>query len=477
MKSFSGKNKDVYVNTHYQHFKKTIEEIQFKKDSTNLFISVVNEINEGIRLEYDAIQTLETDFLKILYPKHSLDSAREAYREDVKTTMRGFSVSSRYLELRDSDSKFSIKDAISSNFNYIEKDLRAKKIIGDSKNADGSLETVVQRYMKEKLALMQKFFGDLSDFLDSIYEVISKLHNLEKPTLLNTMRTKAALIRQDSKKLRIGRTLPPTFEELLKTIKKIQNGQITKFTDLGDNFHSKMFTAVNESMYEYVAAAVLSAVHLKHREVTLDLVLDMLKKGDLEVVGQEGQNKASNLGTTDIIFYLGKLAVGIDVKANREIYTHNETKKDHMINMLTNVIKSAPLPFGKVSGAGGNEDFANIFAYAFVNMMTMNTIRGAKINVNNAAPVNEAEMRTDLFIPIQRITLISVLAHFIDEYLGRFKTARRAQIVVLLGDNIVFLTEFLTKIKNIINTVAGNPETYDTFGYVDIGSIQKNVEK
>lgn len=477
LQGFSSKDKDVYVNTHYQHFERTIEDIKFKKQATNIFAKTVININEAIKKEYNNIEKLEKDFLKMLYPNQTLDSARSNYKDDVKGQMKGFSISSDYLKLRDSGSAFSIKDAVSKNFNYIEKELRSKKIIGNSTNIDGSSETVVQKYMKEKLKIMQDFFGELSDFLDSIYSVLSNLTMDQKPTLLNTMRGKAAKIGNSSKKLVIGRSLPPTFQTLLKNIRDIQNGKIKKFSDLGNSFHSKMFTSINESMYEYVSAAALAAVHTAGGQASAELVNDLIRKSQLVFVGQEGHNKKSGLGTTDYIFYFGTLGVGFDVKANSETYTHNNFKKNHMTDLLTEALSQSGMPFGKVQGIGLDNSFVNLFSYALVNMMTMDTIRGAGINVKNAAPVNQGKMYIDLFLPIQKIGLIVAVSHFVDEYLGQFDTARRKQIVILLGDNIVFLTEFLEKIKSLIGDVLGGKKSYSEIGYINIGDIQKNVEK
>lgn len=477
---FNVQDRNIYVNTHYQHFEKTVKELKFKQLTQQAFIGVYDNISAGIKKRKSEIDDREKHFLMIMYPnKASTVIARQTYRKDIRAKMAGFSLGTNYLNYRDTAGTFSISDATSSKFNYVKKELLARS------KGDSSTESEVQKYIKDKLSVLQGFFLELSNFLDSIYDVLNQLgtdnpNNYNMPTLLNTMRKKARKVSSSADKIVIHRSTDKKMKIVLQMIRDIEQGKIEKLGDLGNNFHSKMFNAINESMYEYIGAAVAAALLIKGQKASAALVNDMIKSGGLEFTGQAGQQAGNQeeLATTDFIIKLGTINVGYDVKANRETYTHNYGGKKHnIVKILSNALGDG-LQYGAIP-AGTKVDqksYLNIFAYSFVNMLAMDAINRGGIDVPNSEKVNQAKMYEDLFVPIQRIILVSAVAQFLDNYLGTFSNNKRDQIIILLGDNIIFLSEFLKEIEKMIFTLISTGK-YDSLGYVEISDIRSEIKK
>ena len=481
IQSFNPQARDIYINTHFQHFQKTVEKSNFKKQAATAFLSIYANINTGVQSKRKHIEQVETDFLKKVYPEMtSAVASRESYRRDVKAKMNGISISSNYLDLIDKKSSFSITDAVGKNFNYVKSQLK-EPTKGDS------TQTYVQKYMNEKLKILQNYFGELSKFLDSIYKVLDQMatdnpNNYNTPTLLGTMREKAGQIAAMTPDIQIGDETDSKLKEVLDIIKKIQTGKITRLSQLGNNFHSKMFNAINQSMYEYVAAAAIAAAYYNTKNASEKFVIGLIKKGKLEMTGAEGSVADSDLGTTDFILKFGKIKVGYDVKANKETYTTRRGGEKHnIVTMLSDAIGGS-MPHNIVPSTSKVDPkyFLNLFTYTFVNMLTMKEIKHGGIKVENAAEVQISKMYQDMFVPIQKVIMVAATARFIDKYLSNYSNSRRQQIIILLGDNILFLSEFLKEVLGLVTKMIGAEGYHGKgygVGYVDIPNLYKAAKK
>jgi hypothetical protein len=189
-----------------------------------------------------------------------------------------------------------------------------------------------------------------------------------------------------------------------------------------------------------------------------------------------GAKNKDSLGTTDLIFDFGSIKVGFDIKASREMYSKSTNKSGYIFNTIKNAL-SEQMPRGIVKGGtsiGG--DYVERFAYVLTTMLTLTAIKKSGIKVPNAAPINSSEMYNEMYLPIQRVALVTAAAHFIDEYLYLFKTDLRSQIVILMGDNVMFLTEFIDHVAGKIYAVMIGAK-YDNIGYIDFPTIQAEVDK
>jgi hypothetical protein len=170
------------------------------------------------------------------------------------------------------------------------------------------------------------------------------------------------------------------------------------------------------------------------------------------------------------------MKVGIDIKANREIYGKSVSKKNYIFDTISQLMSDS-MPYGVVKTGGLlDPSYIDRYAYVLTNMLTMDTIRMGGIEVPNAAPVNQLEMYTEMLVPMQKIAMVAATANFIDEYLAIFKTDLRDQFIILMGDNILFLTEFISAVANKISELAGFDMKYDSLGFVDFPSIDKKLD-
>ena len=76
--------------------------------------------------------------------------------------------------------------------------------------------------------------------------------------------------------------------------------------------------------------------------------------------------------------------------------------------------------------------------------------------------------------PIQQIAMLSSIAKFITQYVHTFTNNTRDQIIVLMGDEVLFLTEFLDKIKDIATSIVLGGD-YNQAGHATIPKLNKKT--
>ena len=476
--TFSPRNGEVYVNTHFQHFKKTIEALSLKDKMKHITEKVSQNLVDGIVDNRNKVYQIEEKFLKEM-KKPGGQVGRNEFKKDFKTAMQEDDLASKYLKIRDEG--FSQEQAVSTG-EYTLSQLRARnseRKLSPTKNKKYSGAT--QKYIRERTREIQDFFGEIQIFLDTIYDIYEKLPSGSGPEiveLLNTMRGRAKFLAQDAKKMRLtaDEKKKKNFPKLVRMLRDIANGKITSLSELGNNFHMTMYRSVNETMMELVSASAVAHLFSKGHEKGLASLAKAVEDGGFEHVGPAGMIADSAYGKTDYIFKVGKMKIGFDVKANREIYSTSASRNYIFLEFIENAFKSK-LPKEVIKGLGGNsETFINAFSYALVNMYVMDKINKSGIKVPNAAAVDTAFLKENIFHPVQELAVLLGVAHFIDEYLAKFNQENRDQIIIQLGDNIVFLTEFITHIQKITMEIIGGKTTaQDSLGYVNMGSVVKEA--
>lgn len=421
---------DIYVNTHYQHFERTIEDTMFTDKSLMIMKAMQMGVAKAINEKKAKVDQLEKAFLKDTY------KSRANFKTDMENSLTGNTLVQSYLTTR--DIKITRKDAM-NNFNLTIKDLQKR----------GPNSSTAQ-YIKTRTKEIQDFFGIMFDFLEEVYDIMPNINEYESTKKkINTMKSKASRLASISASSRIGQK--ESFKKTLTLLQQIAKGNITTVSGVADSLTKTMFRAMSEVAYEFVTAVALAASIGGGKQATVEFMKEMLDNDKLTLVGVEGMTEEgqAKYKTTDYSFLIGTMKVGFDVKANREIYTHSYNKTGILMSVIEDSVNNN-LPYGLVKVNTPFRDFGKLFAYALVNALTFKTISAAGLKVENASKISLNKMYTEVFIPIQKLAVLGATVRFIDDYLANFDNEYRKQLVILLGDNIVFLSEMLEEIQVII---------------------------
>jgi hypothetical protein len=317
------------------------------------------------------------------------------------------------------------------------------------------------KYIKDKVAKYKKLFLNIAIFLEATMKYYQSLaQNDDTKTLLKNLQNykNAAHTIGTTNLKNYGIDEPSeTMVEVVQTLEKIAMGKAENYKQAGGKgFISQLFKAVNETVLELITTAALSGA--------IDIVGNADNKNFIEWVG--GLGGKGEEGTTDFIFNLGKLKIGFDFKANREVYSKVYTQNFGIINFVADaLITKAAIP--------GGEEMTNLYAYAMTNMYVMNTIRQLAIEIPKAQEVDQGFLKRDIQISLQRLALVSTTVHFIKTYIEFFNNELRDQIVIVLSERVFFLSEFMDRVAELLENYQGGEMKYDSLGYVNFAKSSK----
>lgn len=437
----------VYVHSHFQHFKKTIEDNHFKEKAEEAMKNVVIDTKKTLNNKRNTILEVENNFLNE-WGKISGKTGRDEFKASYKSAVESNKLFKDYVQLRDE------KDFSNAEFKkYVETNM--DKVEGMTKKGAKS------KYIKDKVAKYKKLFLNIAIFLEATMKYYQSLaQNDDTKTLLKNLQNykNAAHTIGTVNLQNYGIDEPSeTMLQVVETLKKIAMGDAENYKQAGGKaFISKLFKAVNETVLELITIAALSGA--------IDIVGNADNKNFIEWVG--GLGGKGEEGTTDFIFNLGKLKIGFDFKANREVYSKAYTQNFGIINFVAEaLITKAAIP--------GGEEMTNLYAYAMTNMYVMNAIRQLEIEIPKAQEVDQGFLKRDIQISLQRLALVSTTVHFIKTYIEFFNNELRDQIVIVLSERVFFLSEFMDRVAELLENYQGGEMKYDSLGFVNFAKSSK----
>ena len=258
----------------------------------------------------------------------------------------------------------------------------------------------------------------------------------------DTIRRKARAIGQRSYK-NID-TDAQSWKDISKILNRIANGDGNSFTDLfsGQNIVSKIYSAINEMIYEPVAFAAVASGFNNYKGAMDDL----FKKGFGKVVGAE-IDVEKYFYSDFILFFQGDVKIGFDVKANREMYSHTYSAKGDMSKMIVEGIRGQ-IPgniLNMKSSSGTIDEYLGYFAYALTNLVTLKALHKEGRLPENSKKYNAGIVKQYAMNSLQSVALLTSTVYFIDNYIKQVlsQSTEHDQIIVLLGDNMMFLREMI----------------------------------
>lgn len=399
--------------------------------------------------------------LKIKYPKLSLQKAREELKKDFEQISQTDKTLVKYQRMR--TKQLSKLDAQSKGYAVYKKDFST-----GNKNLDD--------YLKDELKLFRELFEEIAGLLDELFTSVENINSADNKDFnsLNNQRNRARSVAEVAKytydKLNIN-TETTLFKEFLAAVKKIESGNNESISDEIKNVGRLMFRLVQEGVYELVAMASVVGTIVQSRVLTRQELQKMFKEQKIQHTGPAGNKAGSELGTTDFTFLYGKMRIGVDVKADREIYKKEYSEKNALYNIIESVLSNS-MPHGLVKMTHSDtKGFMDMYAYVLTNMLTMKTIANKGLGVPNAKPYSETRLRNFAMIPLQQVAMISGTAKFIDEYLALFDNNLRKQLLILMGDRIMFISEFIREIQKKMYEVL-DMRKYDSVGFVDLPTLK-----
>ena len=268
--AFSVDKRDIYINSHYQHFKKTVDDMQFKKQSQKIITQTYMNVKNAIDKKRDDISEQEDLLVQTIYGETGF-LAKYRFKSDMRVSLGKDPFVQSYLETR--EDRLSMQDALDKGFDVAEKQINKQK--GSNK------ESAKTQYIKEKLKGYKEMFKLISEYLDELFKIIEKFPetNPSKHTkFLNTMKSKSKAIAQSANKNYI-KNPPSSFKSLLALMKNIESGKVDTLSKASQDLVSKMFRAVNETMYELVVLAASMEALFKAENVTVEKIGEALKSG------------------------------------------------------------------------------------------------------------------------------------------------------------------------------------------------------
>jgi hypothetical protein len=181
-----------------------------------------------------------------------------------------------------------------------------------------------------------------------------------------------------------------------------------------------------------------------------------------------GKENKSKIGTTDFVFKVATLKIGYDIKASRTLYTKNFSAQGAFFDIIRSVIDKSPeLEIFKNSSLK-DKNFLNELAYSLVNAAALRAAELDGEGNNNGLPLSsegkDEKTKKDVHSTLQKIALTGALVRFLDEYMSSYHNEIRSQIIILLGDNVIFLSEFLGFLKEKAISFTQKGATYNLLG-------------
>lgn len=451
----------VYAHSHFQHFKKTIEKNYFEQRTEEAVANLFSKARKGVNAKRKEIENIEDGFLNEFYGKQNSDS-KERFKKDFIKVMDDNELAKTYLKMRPHNQQEFVKIAREN----IKEEIDAYEASGaGGGKARTDLVGILRGY--------QNFFGKIADFLDAFNNYNDNFANtLGDKKELATLKRKKDGYRQIAKTINTSdlRSRPgkksKTILEIVDKMKQVADGKINTITDLGgQGFFNKLFQAMNETVFEMISVDAVRQAFV------------VINNNDKQngVVWLGGLNsKKAGVHTTDYIFIYKGLKIGFDVKANRELYGYGKSNVFGVMEFVSKALTRGS-DHGLIDAIQGGDELSKLYAYAMVNMFVLNQFDASGIQVEKAEKVNISFLRSKIQVLLQRLVLISLTVSFLDEYIHFFNTDLRKQIIIQMGDKIVFLTEFLDKVLDLMGNMQNNTTNFNDLGFVNFASTSKKI--
>lgn len=451
----------VYVHSHFQHFKKTVEQKNIKSKTNKILTAIASGMNQELTEQILKADKLEEEILKAGYG-NIMGDLKEHYKKAVKDSIAANPLASLYVG--EASATRNIEVALKEGYKILNK--------YDKKGIEKYVKDEIKQFIK-LIEAMGKFISNLYKELETIYTTPEEKKSIKSIAGM-VARTEAFFNRDLMKYTKVAGAPTKAVEKLKRLGKEINN--VTTITGLND-LSSSVNKTINATIYELMVGQAIFNANIHGEAALFNSFSEALTKGGLEHTGPRGGSNKS-MGTTDFIFNFGGYKVGWDIKSSRESYTKTEfAGKGSIFHALQKTILGSS-DFHIFKKIGLNDpDYLKWFAYTLTNVAALQGLDESGAAPDNAEKYDSGWVSQNITSILEKVILITAVLNFLDSYLKNFDNDLRKQIIVLFGDEAIFISEFLEGIKKILLPFITNPSeaAYKTIGFVAFGNDLKSL--
>ena len=417
---------EVYVHNRYEHFKRTADrmQVQGKIQSTVMKIQrsvrkKVLEISSGVKLQ-------ESKYLVKLGKR----TKEEYYNE--------FSIYKNASDDAMLNSLYAFTDLSPSNYAHLEeiiyrrfgKNINLQDGKGVRKRREDAFKMLYAEMQKENA----EFYKSATTYYKNLikeYEINNKKGTDQSS--LEALQKRQEALKQSAAKLKLKKA-PTTVKGAQRQAAQLRS------TDMGFGVS-----------FEPVAGGIIKSLN--------NFINSALPQGTIEAVADK--NYDTNY-TTDVTFKVADMNIGVDVKSNKALYKKSTQKEGYGYDILSSIFlgKGGFSELGKTAANGQVvQKFGNIlsnpdpeFFKKMLYLLVNSTVFQAEGVPTKAT--NQAEQG------LRSMLIIGGLIDFIVTYIARATNQSRQQILLLVGDQIIFTTDFVEHMVEMIESI--NPNNLKT---------------
>lgn len=411
---------EVYVHNRYEHFKRTVSRMDIKGKVSK----TVQQIQLRMRSSTSSISKKIIAYENLYLSYFNMKSKDEYYREfnNAKKSSDNEVIKAMYdfVDIAPKNVK-ELKNIILRRFGENVK-LTGKGAKERTKQALNKLYDSMKSENDDFYQNSNKFFTNLL----AEYDIVQNKD--AKKTSDDSISKRVNAYKESVAKMKLKKA-PETVAKAQK-----QAAQARKGTDGFGVSYEPLAGAVVQSVNSFISGAI--------------------RQGPIEVVADKNYDKNY---TTDVKFPIMDLTVGIDVKSNKVIYKKTTGRQGYGYELLSSIYlgKGGFAELGSSKNFGGilldpDPEFLKKLTYILVNATVFADSAGGLKSANEA----EQGLRT-LFV-------VAGLMDFIVIYISKAINDSRSQLLIMAGDEIIFTTDFIDKMIEMIEKI--KPETGKLYG-------------
>jgi hypothetical protein len=254
----------VYVHSHNQHFKQTVESRQIVSKGEKAVSEILNSTTTELDKQIKNAITLENDILKVMYPNQNGD-LRETYKEQIRKAILGSPLTKTYLDTH--NMKKSLKDGFAKGYKEL-----------DNIKGQTGRKAAVEKYVKSEINEFTTFMQKLDSFTTMIFRSLEKLYDAKHFDISFLSGTIARIQSFFGKEFAPYVNKPGSSRTAMDQVKDISD-KMVNYTTIGqlNGGIEKILKLVNGTLYELlVAFSIMGAdVHARdtfEKEIFSELV-------------------------------------------------------------------------------------------------------------------------------------------------------------------------------------------------------------
>lgn len=440
-------NVRVYAHSFFEHFNQTVQEMEIKSEIAKTVEDIKSNVRQSVSGIGGRVRDHEKKYLKILGFKNK-DQYFEAFANP-QVNSDFFKARDAMFEFTDQSigSKEDLEEALVRRFGGSAR-IGSQAAVKSGK-ADFTIASGLKKIHQAIISESKPFFQETEKYFKGIMGENAIIANKGvDQTSFDAVVKRQEALRSSIERLKLNKTPPKTLKE------SVSRGGAARGGTYGLGV-----------AYELIAGILVDSIHGSAR-TTVD---------NIALVGDEDEKgKREKFFTTDATVKLGEMTIGIDVKSNKVLYKKDTRKEGMGYDLLSAIfLGTGGSGFAQLGNKGGmkgtkikgllsspNPEFLKQLIYILVNDTVFQSEGKGLSNVMQA---NDG---------LKQLFIIAGMIDFIVKFISNAtKEGEHSQLLLLLGEKIIFTSDFIDHIVEMIEgIVAGSGAMYGiTYKLLDEG--------